>query len=223
MHSPLREVELARLPTDRPRAAAAVCAWLGAALGACPVVVRAARGAGNATGCGAGASSRERHDLAQWARFLPARGCAAPAATGDGAARAAHGAAVERAVALVLINERYAESLELLEAAFELKGGALKLRHSNAREQHAAVDAARAGTAASAEFAALVASTCLHDAYDAATRKFDADLRAARAGELRFEVRQTPAGSNRTARAPPPASGRPGCWSVSREVSPVES
>ena len=118
-----RSHELARLPTDRPRAAAAVCAWLGAALGACPVVVRPARRAGNATGCGAGASSRERHDLAQWARFLPAR--------------AAHGAAVARAVALVLINERYAESLEMLEVAFELKRGSLKPRHSNAREQSA--------------------------------------------------------------------------------------
>ena len=93
----------------------------------------------------------------------------------------------------------------------------LRPRVSQVREQHAAVDAARAGAAASAEFATLVASTCLADAYDAALRKFDADLSAARAGRLRIEVRATPAGANRTApRAPPPASGRPGCWSVSQ-------
>ena len=118
-----RSHELARLPTDAPRAAAAVCAWLRAALAACPVVSVGATNATRGAGCGAGASGHERHDLAQWARFLPARD--------------AHGAAVARAVALVLINERYAESLEMLEVAFELKRGSLKPRHSNAREQSA--------------------------------------------------------------------------------------
>ena len=181
-----RSHELARLPTDAPRAAAAVCAWLRAAPPRAPSsrsarrTPRAARGAARAlratsattsrsgrASCPRGARAGRERRRARRARprsRARSRSCSSTSGTPSRSS-----------------CSRPRSSSRAARSSCGTATAASSTRPPTPRARHRCERRVRGARRA----------YVLHDAHDAATR-VDADLRAARAGELRFEVRQRP-------------------------------